>query len=220
MKRRKFLAVTIPALAGCITPENTGNSDENTGDSEEELYESWEDNDDYPEDDFRNHKTFEKGIGMVSQNETETTFGFHTTSIISSSIMEETYTEQDSFEIIIDADKEVDVYIIPEDVESELLDDPASLSDFNHIPDYSNFGVENYQEVIRTDEEDVVYTIVVTLHDVHPPSTFEEQMEFTENYDEAQLEGRIEQAVYIPFEEFKNNEEARGLYELESEYMF
>lgn len=208
--RRKMLACSVSALfasiAGC-----TDTIDQFGGDDGDDLEDQWQEYDDYPDDDFRNLKLSERDLAplLSVDGEIETTFGYYTETIVAPS---EERGEAPSVELEIEGEEEIDVYIIPEDVASEFHED-RDLSSFDHIPEYSESGTTDYNQVVRMESFDDIYTLIVTLGDVRPPTTTEEEVAFVEEHEDILLSGSVEYAVYIPLEEYKENEGIRVLYD-------
>lgn len=216
--RREALAglasISSVSLAGCADVLDQvpaiGTSEE------EELREQWQENDDYPDDEFRNYSLGRRDLARLTavDGRVETTFGFHSEPIRLG--VSEEYHRSVTLEVYFDSSKPVDVYLIPGDIRSEFYENP-DLSEHEHVPEYSEFDTESYRAVLETTEEEELYTMVVTLADFQPPQTFQEEREFVQEREEAVLEGWMESAAYIPFEEYKENDAARSMYDFDTD---
>lgn len=193
-------------LAGCVDELPGGTSEE------EELREQWEENDDYPDDDFRNLEQRRRDLGylLYPDGPAETTFGYHIERL--TLINTRDHYRSVTAEVFFEASKPVDIYAIPGQIETEMGEHP-DLDEYEHIPEYSEFGTETYQEVFETTAEEENYTLLITLADYRPPQTVQGDVEFVEEREEAELDGQIETAAYVPFEEYKDNETAQFDYD-------
>lgn len=198
------------SLTGCLEDDDTEN-DQNGG---EDLQQEWEENDDYPGDEFRNHKVDQMGISPMNldgEEEVETSAGYHL-HLIQAGAMPD-YTESPSVEVNIEASDSIDVYMIPGAVDLDAYDhtegEAIDPNDYSRSAEYSAFGVAEYNEILRLDDVESEYTMVVTLEDHIPPQSDEELFEFVEEEEEVMLEGYTEISGYIPFEEFEQNDQSQ-----------
>lgn len=208
-----FLSLSVAALSGCAEIRDAVPGVDGGG---KDLREEWEDNDDYPEDEFRNHQIGRYDLARFTgvDGTVETNFGFHTERLRLG--VSEDYHRSATLEVFFESTDPVDVYIIPEEVSSDVLENP-DLTEYEHLPEHSEFETDEYREVFETTAEEELYTMVVTLADFHPPQTIEEEGNFVSEREETVLEGWTEQAVYIPFESYEENDVARRRYNFDSE---
>jgi len=201
------------SLAGCLEDDDNDDT-ENGQNGSEDLQQEWEENDDYPGDEFRNHEVEQMGISIMDldgEEEVETTAGYHL-HFIQAGVMPN-YIESPSVEVKIEASDSIDIYMIPGAVDLDAYDrtegESIDPNNYSRSAEYSAFAVTEYNETLRLDDDESKYTMVVTLEDHIPPQSNEELIEFVEEKEEIILEGHTEISGYIPFEEFEQNDQAQ-----------
>ena len=203
ISRRNVLLLTSGLLgtSGCLSQQQT----------EDELYEEWKENDDYPEDTFRNEYISRTDFTPYIDELVETTFGYYS-NVESLEAFDKSYIEELSVEYKIESNEPMDVYIIKGNKSSELLEDPSKIRDLQHVQEYHVSDSTSYNKVIRGIQ---TFTIIIIKSGITPPSTLSEQRKFVEEYDEIIIESDIEIAGYIPFSEYKKNGEPIVMHEHE-----
>ncbi|APX95986.1 hypothetical protein [Natronorubrum daqingense] len=189
---RTGVGTVAATLAGCLDAISEESEGENKEESHrEERREHWKEQDDFPDDDYRNR---EVPVFLPGGDSTTPDFGF-----LNGKDEDITGSEY-TYELTIEALEEpVDVWIGPQqEGMGDDLDNPESFfedeSDFDYYDEYSQQSVELYEEQITVpDDDDYWYYVFVAGEE---PSMAITNRSFVD------IEVKIEGYHYVDFDDW------------------